>query len=41
MTAHELHFEWSAVMEKEYERLREAHKQVYVLQQELQEVEEK
>ena len=28
-------------MEKEYERLREAHKQVYALQQELQEVEEK
>ena len=28
-------------MEKEYERLRDAHKQVYALQQELQEVEEK
>ena len=28
-------------MEKEYERLREAHKQVYALQQEIQEVEEK
>ena len=28
-------------MEKEYERLREAHKQVYALQQELQKVEEK
>ena len=41
LTAHELHLEWSAVMEKEYERLREAHKQVYALQQEVQEVEEK
>ena len=41
MTAHELHLEWSAVMEKEYERLREVHKQVCALQQELQEVEEK
>ena len=41
LTAFELHLEWSAVMETEYERLREAHKQVYALQQELQEVEQK
>ena len=38
MTAHELHLEWSAVIEKEYKRLKEAHEQVYALQQELQEV---
>ena len=40
LTAQELHLEWSAVMEKEYERLKEAHKQGHALQKELHEVEE-
>ena len=41
LTAQELLLEWSAVMEKEYERLKEAHNKVSALQQEVQEVEEK
>ena len=41
LTAYELHLEWSAVIETEYGRLKEAHKQVNALQQQLQEVEEK
>ena len=41
LTAQELHLEWSAVLKKEYDRLKEAHKQVYALQQHLQQGEEK
>ena len=40
-TADELHVEWTAVLEKEYARVMELHKQVLSLQEELESVEEK
>ena len=41
LTADELYVEWSAVMEKEYLRVREFHQQVLSLQAELECIEER